>query len=137
MILNYTGTQPQHMSFGAAGGDLESSNYYEIKPNQQVMIDTGTAVQIPEGYFGMAVPRSSLCNKKGLHMTNSFGVIDSDYTGTIKFVYKNTSDVTVVIEEGERIGQLIITPFVKAVYTKVDKLEDTKRGTGGFGSTGK
>jgi dUTP pyrophosphatase len=137
MILNYTGTQPQYMSQGAAGADLESEEFYTIHPNEQVMIDTGTSVQIPEGYFGMAAPRSSLCNKKGLQLVNSLGIIDSDFIGSIKLVYKNNSAETVYIEEGERIGQLIILPFVKAVYTKVDKLEDTLRGEGGFGSTGK
>ncbi len=137
MELNYKGNTPQYMSLGAAGADMESKQEYTIDTGCQVMVDTGTAVQIPENFFGMCCPRSSLCNKKGLHMVNSVGIIDSDYRGTVRFVYKNTSDEPVYIEKGERIGQIIILPFVKASLVKVEDLDDTVRGTGGFGSTGK
>lgn len=137
MKIEFVGTQPQYMSAGAAGADLSSSEDYFIPAGESVMIETNTAVAIPEGYFGMCCPRSSICNKKGLTLVNSVGVIDSDYTGTIKFVYKNNSDSSVVIEKGERIGQLLILPFVKAEFVEVEQLGDTERGTGGFGSTGK
>lgn len=137
MELNFKGTEPQYMSLGAAGADLEALHEEVLLPNEQVMIDTGTAVEIPEGYFGLCCPRSSLCNKKGLHMVNSLGIIDSDYRGTMRFVYKNTSDEEVIIQKGERIGQLIIIPFVKANLVKADTLGDTIRGEGGFGSTNK
>jgi dUTP pyrophosphatase len=124
------------MSLGAAGADLEAKGNYTILPKEKIMIDTGTAVAIPEGYFGMCCPRSSLCNKGGLRLVNSLGIIDHDYRGTIRFVYENVSDKAVVIEEGERIGQMVVLPFVKAEFIKVDTLEDTERGCGGFGSTG-
>lgn len=137
MKIEFVGTQPQYMSAGAAGADLSSSEVYFISAGKSEMIETNTAVAIPEGYFGMCCPRSSICNKKGLTLVNSVGVIDSDYTGTIKFVYKNNSDSMVIIEKGERIGQLLILPFVKANFIEVNQLGETERGTGGFGSTGK
>jgi dUTP pyrophosphatase len=135
--INFTGTEPQYMSLGAAGADLEAAQNYTIVPGEQVMIDTGTALQLPEGHFAMYCPRSSLCNKKGLRMVNSIGVGDMDYIGTIRFVYHNVSDTTVKVDKGERIGQVVILPYVQTNFTKVDKLESTERGEGGFGSTGK
>lgn len=136
MQIKYKGTEPKYMSQGAAGADLSSKNEYTILPQEQVMIDTGTAVSIPEGYFGMAVPRSSICNKKGLQLSNSVGIIDADFTGSIRLVYRNISDKEAVILKGERIGQLVILPFVKAEFTQVEDLEETVRGEGMFGSTG-
>ena len=136
MQVNFKGTEPQYMSLGAAGADLASKHDYTILPKEQIMIDTGTAVSIPEGYFGMAVPRSSICNKKGLQLANSIGVIDSDFVGSVRLVYRNTSDKEAVILKGERIGQIVILPFVKAEFTQVEDLEETVRGEGGFGSTG-
>ncbi len=137
MKIDYTGTQPQYMSQGAAGADLAAKHDYTILPSEQVMIDTGTSVAIPEGYFGMCCPRSSLCNKNGLQMSNSVGIIDEDYRGSIRCVYRNISDKPVLISKGERIGQLLILPYVKVEFTEVDTLCETERGEGGFGSTGK
>ena len=137
MIINFKGLQPQYMSLGAAGADLASKDSHTILPNEQVMIDTGTAVAIPEGYFGMCCPRSSLCNKGGLRLVNSVGIIDHDYRGTMRFVYENVSSSPVEISKGERIGQLVILPFVQAEFTQVEDLDETERGEGGFGSTGK
>lgn len=134
--ISFVGNMPRYMTTGAAGADLESNYSYGVIPGNQVMVDTGTAVSIPEGFFGMVVPRSSLCNKGGLRLVNSVGIIDSDYRGNIMFCYKNTGKEPVLIEKGERIGQLVIVPFVKAEFKQVDALEDTERGSGGFGSTG-
>lgn len=124
------------MSDGAAGADLIADQEYIIKPNEQAMVDTGTAVAISKGSFGMLLPRSSLCNKKGLMMSNSMGVIDSDYRGTMKCCYRNIGDEEVVIKKGERICQLIMMNHRLAKYIETDELSDTERGTGGFGSTG-
>lgn len=134
--INFVGNAPRYMSVGAAGADLQTSETYIIAPNQQKLLDTNTKVAIPEGYFGMAVPRSSLCNKMGLTLVNSVGIIDSDYRGSIMFCYKNNGDKPITIHKGERIGQLVIIPFVKANFVEVDNLDDTERGVGGFGSTG-
>lgn len=136
MKIKYVGNKPQYMSLGAAGADLMAKTDVVIEPQEQVMIDTGSYLSIPEGHFGLVCPRSSLCNKKGLHMVNSVGIIDSDYRGSIRLVYKNTSEDVINIGEGDRIGQIIIQPFVKASFVEVDSLEDTIRGEGGFGSTG-
>lgn len=134
----FKGNEPQFMSKGAAGADLIANDTYVIKPNQQAMIDTGTSVAIPEGSYGMLTPRSSLCNKGGLQMPNSIGIIDSDYRGSIKCCYKNTGDKTIEIEKGERICQLIIMGYNKANFVVTeDELPSTERGVGGFGSTDK
>jgi dUTP pyrophosphatase len=136
MQVQFTGNQPKYMSEGAAGADLAAQWGCEIEVGQSVMIDTGTSVAIPHGFVGLLVPRSSLCNKGGLTLINSVGVLDSDYRGSIKFVYKNNGKKVVIIKTGERIGQLVITPVVRAEFHGVGKLDDTVRGSGGFGSTG-
>ena len=137
MKVEYTGDKPYYATGGAAGADLKS--FYEVclQPDQQEMICTNTSLSIPDGYFGMVVPRSSICNKLGLQLVNSVGIIDSDYRGEIMMCYKNTSSEPVVIPRGERIGQIIITPYVDCEWVEVDRLDDTERGSGGFGSTGK
>jgi dUTP pyrophosphatase len=137
MDVLFVGNEPLYMTDGAAGADLAASWGHEIEAGQQVMIDTGTSIAVPEGLVGILAPRSSLCNKGGLLLVNSFGVLDSDYRGTIKFCYKNTGKKSVTINKGERIGQVLIMPLAKASYKKVDALEDTARGDGGFGSTNK
>lgn len=137
MKVQFTGNKPKYMSDGAAGADLAAAWGYDIEVGQQVMIDTGTAVSVPGGFVGLLTPRSSLCNKEGLQLVNSIGILDPDYTGTIKFVYKNTGKKkTVTIAKGERIGQLVITPVVVAEFEEVSELADTARGGKGFGSTG-
>lgn len=136
MQVNYKGKAPQYMSDGAAGADLVSSQHYIISPNQQVRINTGTKIEIPLGYVGILVPRSSLCNKMHLSMTNSIGIIDSDFRGAIECCYKNNGDEDVIIEATERICQLVLIPFITAEYTEKEELSETVRGDGSFGSTG-
>jgi dUTP pyrophosphatase len=137
MNVLFVGNEPLYMTDGAAGADLAASWGHEIPAGGQVMIDTGTSIAVPEGFVGLLAPRSSLCNKGGLMLVNSLGVLDSDYTGSIKFCYKNTGWKSVFIDKGERIGQVLIMPLVKASFKKVDSLEATGRGSGGFGSTNK
>lgn len=134
--IDFVGNEPKRMSKDAAGYDLAADKEYYIEPGFTVMVNTNTAVSIPDGYFGMCAPRSSICNKKGLVLANSVGIIDSDFIGSIKFAYRNPTRDPIFIDEGERIGQLVIVPYVAVNYIKVDKLEMTERGTGGFGSTG-
>ena len=136
MDIEFTGTQPKYMTEGAGGADLEAAWGYEIESGKQVMVDTGTAIAIPTNFVGLLLPRSSLCNKIGLTLVNSVGVIDSDYRGVIKFCYKNTGRHKVTIKKGERIGQLVITPVAVANFIGVTKLKGTERGGSGFGSTG-
>lgn len=93
-------------------------------------------MEIPEGYFGAVFARSGLATKRGLRPANCVGVIDSDYRGEIIVALKNDSGGLQVINEGERIAQIVIMPYLQVEFNKVDTLEDTDRGAGGFGSTG-
>ncbi|MEE1019311.1 MAG: dUTP diphosphatase, partial [Acutalibacteraceae bacterium] len=102
-----------------------------------VMIHTGLAAEIPEGYAGLIYARSGIASKRGLAPANKVGVVDADYRGEIMVALHNHSDEAAVIEPGERIAQLVIAPFLKAEFTAVDELSDTVRGAGGFGSTGR
>ena len=137
MIINYIGNKPHHGSAGAAGNDLISQFDEFIHPGETKLIKTGTAMSVPEGHFGMLVPRSSICNKRGLVMANSCGIIDSDYRGEIMVPYRNLGKEPVHLKEGERIAQILIIPVVVPDFQLVTELEDTDRGEGGFGSTGK
>ena len=99
------------------------------------MIKTGLAMAIPTGYVGLIYARSSLGSKKGLAPANKVGVIDSDYRGEIKVPLFNQSKETQIIAKNERIAQIIFTPYLKVNFQETNELDDTNRGTGGFGST--
>jgi len=111
-------------------------NPVRVKPLQRVIIPTGIALEIPEGYEGQVRPRSGLALKKGLTVLNAPGTIDADYRGEVKVILVNLGEEEVVIERGERIAQLVITPVVRAELIPVEELSSTERGEGGFGSTG-
>lgn len=130
---------PTFGSAGSAGGDLYSAeeNQVIIAPNQTVLIGTGLAVEIPDGYVGLVYARSGLATKSGLAPANKVGVIDSDYRGEIKVALHNHSSEIRTVSQGERIAQMVIAPYLKVEYEEVDDLSDTARGGGGFGSTGK
>lgn len=121
----------------SAGADLYAllDEDLEIKPGETVMIGTGLAMAIPTGYAGLIYARSSLGSKKGLAPANKVGVIDSDYRGEIKVPLFNQSKETQIITKNERIAQIIFTPYLKVNFQETDELNDTTRGTGGFGST--
>lgn len=121
----------------SAGADLYAllDEDLEIKPGETVMIGTGLAMAIPTGYAGLIYGRSSLGSKKGLAPANKVGVIDSDYRGEIKVPLFNQSKETQIIAKNERIAQIIFTPYLKVNFQETDELNDTTRGTGGFGST--
>lgn len=121
----------------AAGADLYSaSETFSIEPGKTVLVHTGIAVEIPVGYVGLIYARSGLATKKGLAPANKVGVIDSDYRGEIMVALYNHSDQTREVEKGERVAQLVITPYLTAELCEVETLSDTARGEGGFGSTG-
>ena len=101
------------------------------------MVGTGLAMEIPEGYAGLIYARSGIANKRGLAPSNKVGVIDSDYRGEIMVSLHNHSNETQSIADGERIAQMVITPFLKVEYNEVEEISETVRGAGGFGSTGK
>ena len=121
----------------SAGADLYAllDEDLEIKPGETIMIKTGLAMAIPTGYAGLIYARSSLGSKKGLAPANKVGVIDSDYRGEIKVPLFNQSKETQIISKNERIAQIIFTPYLKVNFQETNELDDTNRGTGGFGST--
>lgn len=132
---------PKQATSGSAGFDLRSNISTEIKPRERKLIPTGIRVVIPEGYNGEIRPRSGLANKSGITVLNSPGTIDSDYRGEIKVLLINLSFETYMIDKGDRIAQLVITPILIPHIKEVTKDEFdkivSKRGESGFGSTGK
>lgn len=136
--LNKNAILPYHGSEESAGYDLCAllEEPIDIKPNETVMIHTGLAMSIPNGYFGACYPRSGLASKKGLRLANCVGVVDADYRGEVMIPLHNDSNEIQTIYNGDRLCQMIIQPFMKIEWEEVEALEETNRGTGGFGSTG-
>ena len=108
-----------------------------IEPGKTILIPTGLALEIPEGYAGLIYARSGLATKKGIAPANKVSVIDSDYRGEIRIPLHNHSEEAVTIDVAERIAQIIFTPYLKVCFEESDSLSDTERGLGGFGSTGR
>lgn len=137
--LNKNAIIPSRGSEFSAGYDLYAclEEPINIKANQTVKIPTGLAMEIPVGYAGMIFARSGLSTKKGLAPANKVGVCDSDYRGEYIVALHNHSNNDAVVNPGERIAQLVIIPFLSVDFVETDKLNDTVRGSGGFGSTGK
>lgn len=129
---------PTYGSANAAGADLYAciDEPLTLAPAQTVLVPTGLAMELPEGYAGLIYARSGLASKKGLAPANKVGVIDSDYRGEIMVALHNHSASDATIEPQERIAQLVITPYIMGVFQTTDDLSDTARGAGGFGSTG-
>lgn len=136
--LDERATIPSYGSEYAAGFDLYAilDEELTIKPHETFLVKTGLSMEIPEGYAGMIFARSGLATKKGLAPANKVGVVDSDYRGEVMVAIHNHSNENQTISHGERIAQMVIMPFYKAEFIEVEELSDTKRGTGGFGSTG-
>lgn len=130
---------PTYGSLEAAGADLYACLTEEvtIAPNQTVFIPTGIAMAIPKGCAGLIYARSGMACKRGLAPANKVGVIDSDYRGEIIVALHNHGSKPQTVAHAERIAQMVITPVMTVEYDLVDDLDDTDRGTGGFGSTGK
>jgi dUTP pyrophosphatase len=128
---------PQAQNRGDAGYDLRSSEEYRIEPGQRVLISTGIALAIPEGYAGFVQPRSGLAIKNGIAVLNTPGLIDSGYRDEIKVILINHDQhETFVVNRGDRIAQLVIQEYETIDWVITDDLESSDRGTGGFGSTG-
>ena len=139
--LNDKAIIPTYGTDYAAGADLYAclDETVFIEGGETKMIGTGIAMEIPEGFVGLVYARSGLACKKGLAPANKVGVIDSDYRGEIKVALHNhnADKLALGVENGERIAQIVITPYIKADFETVEELEDTDRGESGFGSTGK
>ena len=128
---------PTYGSEYAAGADLYScEGELTFAPGETKMVHTGLAMQIPVGYVGLIYARSGIATKRGLAPANKVGVIDSDYRGEIMVALHNHSSEPQTIAAGERIAQMVIAPYLTVNYVETDTLDDTDRGTGGFGSTG-
>ena len=136
--LNSKAMLPTYGSEYSAGADLYAcmEETVTIQPGETVLIKTGLAMAIPEGYAGLIYARSGLATKKGLAPANKVGVVDADYRGEVMVPLHNDSRVAVEVEHGERIAQMVITPFLTAEYMLAEELDETERGEGGFGSTG-
>lgn len=131
---------PYYASAGAAAMDLHAciDQPLLLKAGQRAMVPTGIAIALPDaGYVALVFARSGLGIKKGICLSNGVGVIDSDYRGEISVGLFNSSNVDYTVTPGERIAQLAVMPVVQAELEQVDELDETQRGAGGFGSTGR
>lgn len=137
--LSETAKLPERGSAYAAGYDLfaDLKEAIEIKPHETYMINTGVAMEIPEGYWGGVFARSGLSAKEGLRPANCVGVVDADYRGPVCVALHNDGEVARTVTPGQKIAQLVVVPFLTVEFEEVDNLSDTVRGVGGFGSTGK
>ena len=129
---------PFYGSDEACGADVKAclEEDLEIKPFERVLIPTGLSFEIPEGYEIQVRPRSGLSFKTGLMVANSPGTVDSDYRGEVKVILCNLSDKLEKVSHGERIAQLVIAPVYRMKLSVVNDISETRRGEGGFGSTG-
>jgi dUTP pyrophosphatase len=128
---------PAYAHDGDAGLDLYAAEDVSLEPFARALVSTGIAVAIPEGYAGFVQPRSGLANRKGLSFVNTPGLIDAHYRGEIKVIAINLDpDKTLTLARGERIAQLVVQPVARATVVETEELDETKRGEGGFGSSG-
>ena len=138
--LNENAKIPTRGSEYAAGYDLYAcldNDYLDIPPHKTEKVSTGIALELPHKYFGAIFARSGLAAKKNLRPSNCVGICDEDYTGEYIVALHNDSDHTKTISNGERVAQLVLLPYLSIEFEEVNELTETKRGDGGFGSTGK
>ena len=130
---------PAYQSKHAAGIDLmaDIAAPHQMAPRERCAVPTGIAIEIPVGYEGQVRPRSGRALSEGLALINSPGTIDADYRGEVKVLLVNLGDQPITIKPGDRIAQLIVSPVVRADIVEVDELAASKRGSGGFGHTGR
>lgn len=136
VLLRDNAHVPTQGSDKAAGFDLYASEGTYIMPGQTKLIPTGLAIQPPEGFCAKIYARSGIASKKGLRPANCTGVCDEDYTGEYMVALHNDSTEMQTIEDGERIAQLLFERYYPVEFEVVERLDETKRGSGGFGSTG-
>ena len=127
---------PTRGTAAAAGSDLYALDALTVPAGETVIVHTGIAVAIPEGYAGLIYARSGLATKRNLAPANKVGVVDADYRGELMTPIHNHGSTPAVIEPGERVAQLVIAPVMHAEFCEVETLDETERGSGGFGSTG-
>lgn len=137
--MSKSATMPERMSMGSAGYDLyaDIESPIKIMPHETVIMQSNIAFEIPRGYFGAVYARSGLSTKKGLRPATCVSVIDSDYRGSVGVPIHNDSNTERIIEPQERVAQIVFQRALDVEFELVDKLEDTVRGNGGFGSSGR
>ena len=138
-LLTHGVSVPTYATPGSAGADLYAANTeaVELAPGARAVIPCGFSMALPEGYEAQVRPRSGLALKNGITLPNSPGTIDADYRGEVGVILLNLGTEVFVVERGMRIAQMVIAPAPQATFTLVKGLDETSRGTGGFGSTGK
>lgn len=138
-IVSKSGVCPAYETEGSAGMDLRAfiEEPITLKPGERKLIDTGLFVEIPLGYEAQVRARSGLAIKHGIGLVNGIGTIDSDYRGEVKVALINLGQEDFVVNNGERIAQMVIAKHERAEWVLVDELGETQRGSGGFGHTGK
>lgn len=139
-IMNKSGNAlPDYATELSAGMDLRAdiAEPMEIRPLQRAMVPTGIFIALPEGTEAQVRPRSGLAAKHGVTVLNSPGTIDADYRGEVKVILVNLSDTVFTVNPGDRIAQMVIARYEKAEWEECESLDETSRGEGGFGSTGK
>ena len=136
--LDSRATIPTYGTKYSAGADIYAvvDTPIVIRPGETKMIQTGLSLEIPNGYVGLVYTRSGLASKNGIAPANKVGVIDSDYRGELMVALYNQNNSNYIIENGLRIAQLVITPYIQVEFEEVEELNSTERGQGGFGSTG-
>ena len=129
---------PKYETDGSSGMDLAANieNKIEIAPGKSAIIPTGLSISIPKNFEIQIRPRSGLAAKNRISVLNTPGTIDADYRGELKVILINLGDTAFIVEKGLRIAQMVLCPVIKATLKEVETLEETKRGSGGFGSTG-
>ena len=128
---------PAYAKPGDAGADLRSRVDFELEPGERALVPTGVAIALPEGYVGLVHPRSGLATKNGITSVNAPGTVDSGYRGELMVTLLNTDKTkSFHVQRGDRIAQLVIQKYEHATFTVVDELEQTERGSSGFGSSG-
>lgn len=129
---------PSYQTPHAAGMDLRANldAPVTLKPLQRALIPTGLFIELPEGHEAQIRPRSGLAYKHGISIVNSPGTIDADYRGEIKVLLVNLSDQEFIVEDGERIAQMVVARYERIAWRETESLTDTERGAGGYGSTG-
>lgn len=138
IINNSKHPLPAYETAGSAGMDIRANigEVISLKPFERLAVPTGLFIELSQGYEAQIRPRSGLSLKTGLSIPNSPGTIDSDYRGEIKVIVANLSNEPIEIKDGDRIAQMVIAKYERAEWKEVKNLEETERGSGGFGSTG-
>ncbi|MBQ7619336.1 MAG: dUTP diphosphatase [Treponema sp.] len=130
---------PEYKTAGAAGADVCAlvGSPVELKPGDKALIGTGLFFAIPDGYEIQVRPRSGLAAKNGVTVLNTPGTIDSDYRGELKVILVNLGKENFTVNKGDRIAQIVVAPVTRGLFETAESLDETERGSGGFGSTGK